>query len=318
MKNLVVGITAHVDAGKTTLSEALLYASGMIKNIGRVDKRDSFLDTYSLERERGITIFSKQAIIDMPDARITLVDTPGHIDFSCEAERSLSVQDYAILVISASEGVTAHTKTLWRLLRARSIPTFIFVNKTDISERGRLEICNELRSSLSPAVADFLTPTAKYEDCAGADEDLMAEYFDTGTILDDSITKKISECRLFPAFFGSALKMTGIKEFLTDLLRYTKEKHYPERLFGASVYKIARDKAGRRLTYMKITGGVLCAKDTIRIKDSRGETFTEKVEEIRLYSADKYKSVKEAKAGTLCAVLGLEHTGAGKIGRAHV
>ena len=311
MKNLVVGITAHVDAGKTTLSEALLYTSGMIKNIGRVDKRDSFLDTYSLERERGITIFSKQAIIDMPECRITLVDTPGHIDFSCEVERSLSVQDYAILVISAGEGVTAHTKTIWRLLRARNIPTFIFVNKTDISDRGRLEICKELRSTLSPAIADFSTNSAKYEDCAGADEDLMAEYFDTGALLDTSVTKKISACQLFPAFFGSALKMIGIKDFLTDFVRYTEEKHYPQRLFGASVYKIARDKSGRRLTYMKITGGVLTAKDTIRIKDSHGETFTEKVEEIRLYSADKYKSVKEAKAGTLCAVLGLEHTVAG-------
>ena len=311
MKNLVVGITAHVDAGKTTLSEALLYASGMIKSIGRVDKRDSFLDTNSLERERGITIFSKQAIIDMPDARITLVDTPGHIDFSCETERTLSVLDYAILVISAGEGVTAHTKTIWRLLRARNIPTFIFVNKTDISDRGRLEICNELRSSLSGAVADFSTSTAKYEDCAGADEDLMAEYFDTGALLDKSITQKISECRLFPAFFGSALKMTGVKEFLSDFLRYANEKQYPERLFGALVYKIARDKSGRRLTYMKVTGGKICAKDNLKIKDLHGNIFTEKIEEIRLYSADKYKSVKEAKAGTLCAVLGLEHTGAG-------
>lgn len=311
MKNLVIGICAHVDAGKTTLSEALLYTSGTIKNIGRVDKRDSFLDTYSLERERGITIFSKQAIIDMPDARITLVDTPGHVDFSCEAERSLSVQDYAILVISAQEGVTAHTKTLWRLLRARNIPTFIFVNKTDICEKSRREIASELRTSLSSAVADFSTKEIKFEECAGADEELMAEYFDTGMLLDESIVKKIAECRIFPTFFGSALKMIGIKDFLTDLLRYTKERHYPERFFGASVYKIARDKMGKRLTYMKITGGVLCAKDNIRIKNSQGEIHTEKVEEIRLYSADKYKSVKEAKAGTLCAVLGLEHTVAG-------
>ena len=311
MKNLVIGICAHVDAGKTTLSEALLYTSGTIKNIGRVDKRDSFLDTYSLERERGITIFSKQAIIDMPDARITLVDTPGHVDFSCEAERSLSVQDYAILVISAQEGITAHTKTLWRLLRARNIPTFIFVNKTDICEKSRREIASELRASLSSAVADFSTKEIKFEECAGADEELMAEYFDTGMLLDESIVKKIAECRIFPTFFGSALKMIGIKDFLTDLLRYTKEKHYPERFFGASVYKIARDKMGKRLTYMKITGGVLCAKDNIRIKNSQGEIHTEKVEEIRLYSADKYKSVKEAKAGTLCAVLGLEHSVAG-------
>ena len=311
MKNLVIGITAHVDAGKTTLSEALLYTSGTIKNAGRVDKRDSFLDTYSLERERGITIFSKQAIIEMPEARITLVDTPGHIDFSCEAERALSVQDYAILVISAGEGATAHTKTLWRLLRARNIPIFIFVNKTDISDKGRREICNELRASLSPAIADFSTESAKFEDCAGADEELMAEYFDTGALLDESITKKIAECKLFPTFFGSALKMIGIKDFLTDILRYTRERRYPERLFGATVYKIARDKAGKRLTYMKITGGVLSAKDNIKVTDARGEVHIEKVEEIRLYSADKFKSVKDAKAGTLCAVLGLEHTTAG-------
>jgi len=201
MKNLVIGILAHVDAGKTTLSEGLLYASGAIDKIGRVDKRSSFLDTYSLERERGITIFSKQATITVGDTFITLIDTPGHVDFSCEAERALSVQDYAILVISAQDGVQSHTKTLWQLLRARGIPTFVFVNKTDIAEATRQEIMLSLRRELSPACADFSTESVTMEDAAGADEELMAEYFDTGTVSDAKIVDAISKCRLFPCLW---------------------------------------------------------------------------------------------------------------------
>lgn len=311
MKNLVVGILAHVDAGKTTLSEALLFSSGAIDRCGRVDKRDSFLDTYSLERERGITIFSKQAIIDTNSTHITLIDTPGHIDFSCEAERALTVQDYAILVISAADGVEAHTKTLWQLLRSRGIPTFIFVNKTDISEKSRLEIMTELREALSVGCADFSSECAKTEDIAGADEELMREYFDTGAVCDASVTDAISDGRLFPTFFGSALKMTGIKDFLAAFDKYTKQKSYPEKLFGARIYKIGRDKSGKRLTYMKITGGTLSAKDTLRIKKKNGEYTDEKVEEIRIYSGDKFKSVRDAHPGTVCAVLGLSSTEAG-------
>lgn len=311
MKNLVIGILAHVDAGKTTLSEGLLYASGAIDKQGRVDKRDSFLDTYSLERERGITIFSKQATITCGDSFITLIDTPGHIDFSCEAERALAIQDYAILVINAQDGVQSHTKTLWQLLKSRGIPTFIFVNKTDISEMTRIELMRELRAKLSPACADFSTAEVTLDDAAAADEALMGEYFDTGTILHDSLTSAIQGHRLFPCFFGSALKMTGVKDFLHALDSYTKMRAYPEKLFGAKVYKIARDKNGRRLTYMKITGGVLAAKDILKVKSRDGEVYHEKVEEIRLYSGEKFKSLREAKPGTVCAILGPEHTAAG-------
>lgn len=311
MKNLVIGILAHVDAGKTTLSEGLLFASGAIDRQGRVDKRDSFLDTYSLERERGITIFSKQATITVGDTFITLIDTPGHIDFSCEAERALSIQDYAILVINAQDGVQSHTKTLWHLLASKSIPTFIFVNKTDIASKTRIELMKELRSTLSPACADFSTESVTAEDAAGADEALMAEYFDTGCLKDSSLREAIAARRLFPCFFGSALKMTGVKEFLHSLDTYTKAPKYPEKLFGARVYKIARDKSGKRLTYMKITGGTLAAKDVLRIRARSGEIFNEKVEEIRLYSGEKFKSLREAKPGTVCAILGLEHTESG-------
>ncbi len=311
MKNLVIGILAHVDAGKTTLSEGLLFASGAIEKQGRVDKKSSFLDTYSLERERGITIFSKQATISVGDSFITLVDTPGHIDFSCEAERALAVQDYAILVVNAQDGVQSHTKTLWSLLASRKIPTFIFVNKTDISERTRIELMTELRATLSPACADFTTESATLEDAAGADEYLMAEYFDTGAIRERSMVDAIHARRLFPCFFGSALKMTGVRDFLNAIDRLTKAPTYPEKLFGAVVYKIARDKNGRRLTYMKITGGRLAAKDTLRVKARDGSVYEEKVEEIRLYSGDKFKPLKEARPGMICAVLGPEHTEAG-------
>ena len=311
MKNLVIGILAHVDAGKTTLSEGLLYASGATDKLGRVDKRDSFLDTYSLERERGITIFSKQAILNVGDTTITLVDTPGHIDFSCEAERALSIEDYAILVINASDGVQSHTKTLWQLIRARKIPTFIFVNKTDIAEKTRQELMSELRSILSPSLADFSTSENTTEDCAGIDEELMAEYFESGTLSDESITDAIYACKLFPCFFGSALKMTGVSDFLSAILRYTKMPSYPERLSGGKIYKIGRDKNGRRLTYIKVTGGRLACKDTIKIKAPSGEIFEEKIEEIRIYSADKFKAKREVFPGTVCAVLGPEKTLAG-------
>lgn len=311
MKRLVVGILAHVDAGKTTLSEGLLFSAGATSKLGRVDKRDAYLDTHSLERERGITIFSKQACLELENTEITLVDTPGHIDFSCEAERALSVQDYAILVISAPDGVTAHTKTLWHLLSARKIPTFIFINKTDISERTRAEIMRDLKSTLSPSCVDFSSANVKEEDAAGVDEILMSEFFDTGTLSDGGLRSAISERRIFPCFFGSALKMLGIKDFLSELDRYTEEPRYNERIFGARIYKISRDPSGKRLTYMKITGGKLAAKDVLSLKDKNGTPIDEKVEEIRLYSGEKYKLVKEAKPGMLCAIVGLGRTEAG-------
>ena len=216
MKRITVGILAHVDAGKTTLSEGLLYSSGVIDKLGRVDKKDAYLDTYSLERERGITIFSKQAVLYFGDTEITLVDTPGHIDFSCEAERSLSVQDYAILVVSAQDGIQAHTKTLWKLLCARKIPTFIFVNKTDISDRLRADLMAEIKTQLSPCCVDFSSPNTKTENIAACSEELMREFFDTGSLLDGSVAIAIRKREVFPCFFGSALKMTGVREFLSD------------------------------------------------------------------------------------------------------
>ncbi len=307
MKHIVAGILAHVDAGKTTLTEGILFSSGMIKALGRVDKRDAYLDTHSIERERGITVFSKQAIIDFGNTQLTLIDTPGHIDFSCEAERALSIQDYAILLISATDGVTAHTKTLWHLLAARHIPTFIFVNKTDIANRRREDISAELKTVLSPRIIDFSNDESAnfYESAAGADELLMEEYFENESISRDSIVRSIKKRRLFPCFFGSALKMRGVSEFLSAFDKYTAEPSYPADFFGAKIYKISRDKSGKRLTYMKITGGALRPKESICFCDSLGNKITEKVEEIRLYSGEKYKTLAEARAGTVCAILGL-------------
>ncbi len=312
MKRIVAGILAHVDAGNTTLSEAFLFSSGAIDRLGRVDKRDAHLDTHSLERERGITIFSKQAELSFGNTDLTLIDTPGHIDFSCEAERALSVIDYAILVISAAEGATAHTKTLWQLLEARGIPTFIFVNKTDIAIHTRRELMGSLSEALSPSLVDFSHIEAREENSAGVSEELMAEFFERGSLSQDSIVAAIAERRIFPCYFGSALKMTGISEFLSDFDLFTKENLYPERLFGAKVYKIARDEAGRRLTYLKLTGGVLRNKDSVKYKDKDGNELEEKVEEIRIYSADKYKPKKEISAGTVAAVLGLTKTYVGE------
>ena len=312
MKRIVTGILAHVDAGKTTLSEALLFSSGAIDKLGRVDKRDAYLDTHLLERERGITIFSKQAELSFGDTELTLIDTPGHIDFSCEAERTLSVIDYAILVVSAPEGVTAHTKTLWQLLLARSVPTFIFVNKTDIAIHTRRELMTNLRESLSQSLVDFSSVEARDENAAGVDEVLMGEYFECGLISEESIKEAIAERRIFPCYFGSALKMQGVGEFISDFDKFTKEKLYPERIFGAKVYKIARDENGKRLTYLKLTGGTLRNKDLIRYKDKDGNLVEEKVEEMRIYSADKYKTKKEISAGMVAAVLGLTKTYVGE------
>ena len=313
MKRLTVGILAHVDAGKTTLSEGLLYSSGNILRLGRVDKRDAFLDTHSIERERGITIFSKQAMLDLGETQITLIDTPGHIDFSCEAERALSVQDYAILLISATDGVTAHTKTLWHLLAARSIPTFIFINKLDISDRRRAQIFEELRCNLSPKCVDFTSPDTPdfYEGCASQDEKLMEEFFATDRLNDDGICRAISKRRIFPCFFGSALKMKGVEELLSGVDRFSIARQYSDSVFGAKVYKITRDQQGKRMSYLKITGGSLKTKDTIEIPMPSGESVFEKVEEIRLYSGDKYKSATTVPAGTVCAILGPTSTKVG-------
>ena len=307
MKKITVGILAHVDAGKTTLSEGLLYSAGVLSRLGRVDKRDAFLDTHSIERERGITIFSKQAVLELGDTAITLIDTPGHVDFSCEAERALSVQDYAILLVSATDGVTAHTKTLWHLLASKEIPTFIFVNKTDISDRTRPQLLAELKNLLSPRCVDFSRDDSFdfYESCASLDEGLMEEFFASESISHQKIVRAVGTRRIFPCFFGSALKMKGVEELLSAIDKYTAEKNYSDSLFGGKIYKISRDQQGKRLTFVKITGGRLKTKDTIDIKTKSGDIITEKVEEIRIYSGDKYKSVGEARAGDVCALLGL-------------
>ena len=313
MKNIAVGILAHVDAGKTTLSEGLLYSSGATSRLGRVDKKDAFLDNHSLERERGITIFSHQAILDLPSTRITLIDTPGHIDFSCEAERAISVQDYAILVVSATDGVTAHTKTLWHLLAAKRVPTFIFVNKLDISDITRPQLLSEIKTILSPSAVDFSHDTEAdfYEACASADEGLMEEFFSTDSLSLDSIRRGIQGRKIFPVYFGSALKMKGVAEFLDGIDKYTLQKSHYESIFGAKVYKISRDAQGKRLSWVKVTGGSLRPKDTIEIVTEGGERILEKVEEIRLYSGEKYKTLATATAGTVCALMGLTETRVG-------
>ena len=312
MKNIVMGIIAHVDAGKTTLSEALLYSAGATDRLGRVDKRDAHLDTHALERERGITVFSKQAIFDTGSTHITLIDTPGHIDFSCETERTLSVEDYAVLVISATDGVTAHTKTLWQLLSARRIPTFIFVNKTDICDRLRRELCDELRTTLSPKCVDFLREGTDefYEDVAAADEGLMEKYFSGEPLTAEDISGIIRARKIFPCYFGSALKLSGVKELLSGLDRFTESTPYPTDMFGARIFKITRDKSGKRVTFAKITGGRLAPKDTVDMPTKAG-TVTEKVEEIHVFSADRSRPVSSAEAGMVVALYGLTATAAG-------
>ena len=313
MKNIVMGILAHVDAGKTTLSEAILYKSGAIKELGRVDKRDAHLDTHSLERERGITIFSKQTVFDFGDTHVSLIDTPGHVDFSCETERSLSVQDYCVLVISATDGIKPHTKTLWQLLAARRIPTFIFINKTDISDRTRDELFDEVRTVLSDKCVNFtrMGTYEFYDELAGKDESLIEEFLDTDTLSDNSITEAIRQRLVFPCFFGSALKLKGVEELLVGIDRFTRETPYPVSLFGAKAYKIMRDQNGRRMTLAKITGGTLYPKSMIEYRTRSGETISEKVEEIRLITHDKSRPLKEAERGTLCAIIGPTETAAG-------
>ena len=313
MKQSVIGIIAHVDAGKTTLSEVLLYLSGAIDRPGRVDKRDAFFDTDAEERERGITIYSKQADIETEESIITLIDTPGHVDFSCETERTLSVADYAVLVVSAPDGVRAHTKTLWSLLRQRGIPTFIFVNKCDISGRLRLELLDEMRTVLSPACVDFTLDTTDefYENVSGLDEGLMARFFDGEMPSRTEIAQAIGRGNIFPCLFGSALKLDGVSRLIEVLDKYTLGKEYSSTLFGARVYKITRDAQGRRLTLVKVTGGSLMPKDTVELRMPDGSRVTEKVEEIRVLSADRSRQIKSAAPGVVCALVGPSLTRAG-------
>ena len=304
LKHLNIGILAHVDAGKTTLSEGMLYLSGSIRALGRVDHGDAFLDTYEMERERGITIFSKQAVMKWKDMELTLLDTPGHVDFSAEMERVLQVLDYAILVISGTDGVQGHTVTLWRLLKRYGVPVFLFVNKMDREGTDRDALMEELKSRLDEGCTDFAriadgTPDA-LESLAVCDEGMMEEYLETGKIGRDTLRRVVAERKVFPCWFGSALKAEGISELMDGIREYSICPEYPE-AFGAKVYKIARDPQGNRLTYLKVTGGELKVKETLTGVDG-------KVNQIRIYSGDKYEMVQNAQAGMVCAVTGLEGT----------
>ena len=317
-KNINIGLLAHVDAGKTTLSEALLYATGQIRALGRVDHQDAFLDTDAQERARGITIFSKQARLrlQMTDENLhseqtiglTILDTPGHVDFSAEMERTLQVLDYAILVINGADGVQGHTMTLWRLLARYQIPTFLFINKMDQDGTDKEKLLAELKKRLSDNCVDFTWEKSDLqsqflEDVSVCDEELLEKYLETEKISTSDIQKVIKERKLFPCFFGSALKMTGVEEFLHGLEKYCETPTYPSE-FGAKVFKIARDDQGNRLSYMKITGGTLKVKELL--------TDTEKADQIRIYSGAKFELAKEAPAGTVCAVTGLSQTHPGQ------
>lgn len=301
-KHICVGILAHVDAGKTTLSEAILYTAGNLRKFGRVDNGDAFLDTYELERSRGITIFSKQAEVSMEDMDLTLLDTPGHVDFSAEMERTLQVLDYAILVISGADGVQGHTLTLWSLLKRYEIPTFLFINKMDQNGTDKTALLEELQERLSSGCIDFGTKNSDefYEAVAMEDEELLDQYLESGEIEDEQIRKMITERKIFPCFFGSALKLQGVEEFLNDFGYYMEEKEYPEQ-FGARVFKITRDESGNRLTHLKVTGKDLKVKTVITSSD-------EKINQIRIYSGEKYETVNELEAGRICAVTGLSDT----------
>lgn len=317
MKKLVVGILAHVDAGKTTLSEGMLYVSGAVRKLGRVDHQNAFLDTDALERQRGITIFSKQAVFTLPTVEVTLLDTPGHVDFSSEMERTLQVLDCAILVISGTDGVQGHTQTLWKLLERYHIPTLLFVNKMDLDGADRAGCLAQLRERLHDGCVDFTQERegeTLQEQVAMCEEATLERYLETGTVEDGDIRHLIRERRLFPCWFGSALRLEGVEAFLEGLERYAPIPDYPAD-FGAQVYKIGRDAQGGRLTYLKVTGGSLKVKDLLSggTGDAGGEApWEEKADQIRIYSGERFQTTDRAEAGTVCAVTGLTHTRAGE------
>ncbi|GLC29005.1 translation factor GTPase family protein [Clostridium omnivorum] len=306
MKKLAIGILAHVDAGKTTLSESMLYLSGKIRKLGRVDNKDAYLDTYELEKARGITIFSKQAIFQVDETQITLLDTPGHVDFSAEMERTLQVLDYAILVISGADGIQGHTQTLWRLLSIYKIPVFIFINKMDQVGTDKEKLMKELKLRLNDGCIDFEENNMEifYDQIAMCDEKVMENFIETGEVKGIDISKLIKSRKVFPCYLGSALKLEGVKEFIDGIVKYTERSFYPEE-FGAKVFKISRDDQGNRLTFMKITGGSLKVKTALTNKHTDIE---EKVNQIRFYSGQKFELVNEAEAGSICVVTGLTKT----------
>lgn len=305
MKKIVIGILAHVDSGKTTLSEALLYQSGSISRLGRVDHKNSFLDTFSLERDRGITIFSKQAVFQYNDTEFTLLDTPGHVDFSAETERTLQVLDYAVLVISASDGIQSHTQTLWKLLAKYNVPCFIFINKMDLDSADKARVLTELKTKFSDGCIDFGSNSNSefYESIALCDEKLLNQYYENEQINKKDIIACIHQRKIFPCLFGSALKLNGVEEFMECLYSYTQMSEYGSE-FAGKVYKISEDK-GQRLTFLKVTGGSLKVKEIL--KSAKNEN-AEKVNQIRIYSGDKFTAIDEAAAGTVCAVTGITFT----------
>ena len=342
MKRFVIGILAHVDAGKTTMSEAILYETGKLKKMGRVDNRDAFLDTFALERARGITIFSKQAVFPLGDASVTLLDTPGHVDFSAEMERTLQVLDYAVLIVSGADGVQGHTETLWRLLKRYRIPVFIFVNKMDQKGTDKEAVLASLKERLDPAIVDFTGISGYgeildfgnvssdgsgsgmtvdsfarsssgnersgeeiFEEIATCDEELLDSYLTDGVLKTEDVRKAIHDRKLFPCFFGSALKLTGVREFLTAFGEFASCPDYPAD-FGAKVFKISRDEAGVRMTHLKVTGGGLKVRDSLT--DSE-----EKINQIRLYSGAKFEALKEAEPGMIVAVTGISDTRPGQV-----
>lgn len=301
MKNIVMGILAHVDAGKTTLSESMLYLSGTVRKLGRVDHKDAFLDTYALERDRGITIFSKQAVFSLGNKKVNLLDTPGHVDFSAEMERTLQVLDYAVLVISGADGVQGHTETLWKLLKLYDIPTFIFINKMDQQGTDQAALLSELKERLDEGCIAFgkEESTETLEELAMTDEKVLDYFMEHESIRKEEICRLIKERRVFPCYFGSALKLEGVQELLYGFERYM-EPYTGTEEFGAKVFKISRDDKGERLTFLKVTGGKLVVKMPVNLVDKE-----EKVNQIRIYSGAKYETVNEVEAGGVCAVTGL-------------
>lgn len=310
---LTLGILAHVDAGKTTLSEAMLYRSGCLRKLGRVDHQDAFLDTEPLERARGITIFSKQAVFPLGEREVTLLDTPGHADFSSEMERALQVLDCAVLVISGTDGVQAHTRTLWRLLARWHVPTFLFVNKMDLPGAERSALLAQLRSGLDEGCVDFSPdqdPSILHENAAMCSEDALEHFLSDGIVPEDELSRLVARRQLFPCWFGSALKLEGVDALLDGLERYAPRPQWPE-VFGAKVYKIARDPQGTRLTYLKITGGALRVKQLLTNRRENLDpeaVWEEKADQIRIYSGSKFQTIEEAPAGVVCAVTGLSRT----------
>ena len=317
MSQAVIGLVAHVDAGKTTLAEALLYRAGAIRRQGRVDKGDAHLDTDAMERERGITIFSKQTSLDWAGAHVMLLDTPGHVDFSAEAERTLQALDYAVLIVGANDGVEGHTETLWSLLARYNVPTFVFVNKLDLAADGLGPVMDEMHRRLSPSVVDGDAlsalvasaggagegAAALLEDVAATDEDALDEYLESGSLSAETIRRLIVQRKVFPCFAGSALRMEGIEEFLDGVVALVQEKTWPDE-FAARVYRVSRGAHGERLAWVKVTGGVLRAKEQLSGFD-RGATWNEKVDQVRIYDADSFEIVREVPAGWVCAVTGL-------------